>query len=97
MTVGLVTVSLCGAASDAVTALVPRVPVPVQPMKAMAVAIIGLGLSGSVVSAGGIEIALPLRAPVCTPLARYPPAPQARSLHLTIKGRGAEAPAVTPA
>lgn len=84
----LVTVFLCVAASYAVTALVFRVPVPVQPMKAMAAAIIGLGLSGSVVSAAGIEIALLLLVLGFTPLARFLarlfPAPVVRGIQLAI-------------
>jgi SulP family sulfate permease len=84
----LVTVFLCVAASYAVTALVFRVPVPIQPMKAMAAAIIALGLSGSVVSAAGIEIALLLLVLAVTPLARFLahlfPAPVVRGIQLAI-------------
>jgi sulfate permease, SulP family len=67
----LVTVFLCVAASYAVTALAFRVPVPVQPMKAMAASIIALGLSASVVGAASIEIAVLLLLFAFTPLARY--------------------------
>jgi sulfate permease, SulP family len=59
------------AAVYAVTALAFRVPVPVQPMKAMAAAIIALGLSGSVVSAAGIEIGLLFLLFALTPAARH--------------------------
>src|SRR5680860_991036 len=54
----LVTVFVCVAVVYTVTALAFRVPVPVQPMKAMAAAIIALGLSASVVSAASLEIGL---------------------------------------
>jgi len=67
----LVTVFVCVATVYAVTALGFRVPVPVQPMKAMAAAIIALGLSGSVVSAAGLEIGLLFLLFAVTPLARY--------------------------
>ncbi len=67
----LVTVFACVAASYAATALVFRVPLPVQPMKAMAASIIALGLSASVVGAAGLEIALVLLLLALTPLARY--------------------------
>ena len=67
----LVTVFVCVAAVYAVTALAFRVPVPVQPMKAMAAAIIALGLSASVVSAAGLEIGLLFLLFAVTPLARY--------------------------
>ncbi|MCX6373020.1 MAG: putative sulfate/molybdate transporter [Actinobacteria bacterium] len=67
----LVTVFVCVAAVYAVTALAFRVPVPVQPMKAMAAAIIALGLSASVVSAAGLEIGLLLLLFAVTPLARH--------------------------
>ncbi|HJW76916.1 MAG TPA: putative sulfate/molybdate transporter [Thermoleophilia bacterium] len=67
----LVTVFLCVAASYAATALVFRVPVPVQPMKAMAASIIALGLSSSVVGAAGIEIAVLLLLLAFTPAADY--------------------------
>ncbi len=67
----LVTVFLCVAASYAVSALAFRVPLPVQPMKAMGASIIALGLSGSVVGAAGMEIALILLLLAFTPLARY--------------------------
>ena len=67
----LVTVFVCVAAVYAVTALTFRVPVPVQPMKAMAAAIIALGLSASVVSAAGLEIGLLFLLFAVTPLARY--------------------------
>jgi len=67
----LVTVFLCVAASYAVTALAFRVPLPVQPMKAMAASIIALGLSASVVGAASLEIALILLLLAVTPLARY--------------------------
>jgi SulP family sulfate permease len=67
----LVTVFLCVAASYAATALVFRVPVPVQPMKAMAASIIALGLPASVVGAASIEIAVLLLLLAFTPLVRY--------------------------
>jgi SulP family sulfate permease len=67
----LVTVFLCVAVSYTVTALVFRVPVPVQPMKAMAASIIALGLSATVVGAGGLEIAALLLLLAFTPAARY--------------------------
>ena len=67
----LVTVFLCVAASYAVTALVFRVPLPVQPMKAMGASIIALGLSATVVGAAGLEIAVILLLLAFTPLARY--------------------------
>ena len=67
----LVTVFLCVAASYAVTALVFRVPLPVQPMKAMGASIIALGLSASVVGAASLEIAAILLLLAFTPLARY--------------------------
>jgi SulP family sulfate permease len=67
----LVSVFLCVAASYAVAALVFRVPLPVQPMKAMGASIIALGLSASVVGAASIEIALLLLLLAFTPLARY--------------------------
>jgi len=75
----LVTVFVCVATVYAVTALAFRVPVPVQPMKAMAAAIIALGLSASVVSAAGLEIGLLFLLFAVTPLARclgrlFPPA-----------------------
>src|SRR5450756_633239 len=67
----LVTIFVCVAAVYAVTALAFRIPVPVQPMKAMAAAIIALGLSASVVSAAGLEIGLLFLLFALTPLARY--------------------------
>ena len=67
----LVTVFVCVAVVYAVTALAFRIPVPVQPMKAMAAAIIALGLSASVVSAAGLEIGLLFLLFAVTPLARY--------------------------
>ena len=67
----LVTVFVCVAVVYTVTALAFRVPVPVQPMKAMAAAIIALGLSGSVVSAAGLEIGLLFLLFALTPLARH--------------------------
>ena len=67
----LVTVFVCVAAVYAVTALAFRVPVPVQPMKAMAASIIALGLSASVVSAASLEIGLLFLLFALTPLARY--------------------------
>jgi len=67
----LFTVFVCVAAVYAATALAFRVPVPVQPMKAMAAAIIALGLSASVVSAAGLEIGLLFLLFAVTPLARY--------------------------
>ncbi|MCX6364559.1 MAG: putative sulfate/molybdate transporter, partial [Actinobacteria bacterium] len=67
----LVTVFVCVAAVYAITALAFRVPVPVQPMKAMAAAIIALGLSASVVSAAGLEIGLLFLLFAVTPLARH--------------------------
>lgn len=67
----LVTVFLCVAASYAVTALVFRVPLPAQPMKAMGASVIALGLSAPVVAAAGLEIALLLLLLAVTPLARY--------------------------
>ena len=67
----LVTVFVCVAVVYAVTALAFRVPVPVQPMKAMAASIIALGLSASVVSAAGLEIGLLFLLFAVTPLARY--------------------------
>jgi sulfate permease, SulP family len=67
----LVTVFVCVAAVYAVTALAFRVPVPVQPMKAMAASIIALGLSASVVSAAGLEIGLLFLLFGVTPLARH--------------------------
>ncbi len=67
----LVTVFVCVATVYAVTALAFRVPVPVQPMKAMAASIIALGLSASVVSAAGLEIGLLFLLFAVTPLARY--------------------------
>lgn len=68
---GLVTVFVCVAVVYAVTALAFRIPVPVQPMKAMAASIIALGLSASVVSAAGIEIGLLFLLFALTPLPRY--------------------------
>ena len=67
----LVTVFVSVAVVYAVTALAFRVPVPVQPMKAMAASIIALGLSASVVSAAGLEIGLLFLLFAVTPLARY--------------------------
>jgi SulP family sulfate permease len=67
----LVTVFLCVATSYAATALVFRVPLPVQPMKVMGASIIALGLSASVVGAASLEIALLLLLLAFTPLARY--------------------------
>ena len=67
----LVTVFVSVAVVYAVTALAFRVPVPVQPMKAMAAAIIALGLSASVVSAAGLKIGLLFLLFAVTPLARY--------------------------
>jgi len=67
----LVTVFLCVAVSYAVTAIAFRVPLPVQPMKAMGASIIALGLSASVVGAASIEIAVILLLLAVTPLARY--------------------------
>jgi sulfate permease, SulP family len=67
----LVTVFVCVAAVYAVTALAFRIPVPVQPMKATAAAIIALGLSASVVSSAGLEIGLLFLLFAVTPLARY--------------------------
>ena len=67
----LVTVFLCVAASYAVTALAFRVPLPVQPMKAMGASIIALGLSASVVGAASLEVALVLLLLAFTPLSRY--------------------------
>jgi len=67
----LVTVFVCVAVVYAVTALAFRIPMPVQPMKAMAAAIIALGLSASVVSAAGLEIGLLFLLFALTPLARY--------------------------
>jgi len=67
----LVTVFVCVSSVYAVTALAFRVPVPVQPMKAMAAAIIALGLSASVVSAAGLEIGLLFLLFAVTPLARH--------------------------
>lgn len=67
----LVTVFLCVALSYAVSALAFRVPLPVQPMKAMGASIIALGLSTSVVSAAGLEIAFILLLLAVTPLARH--------------------------
>ena len=67
----LVTVFVCVAVVYAVTALAFRVPVPVQPMKAMAASIIALGLSASVVSAAGLEIGLLFLLFAVTPLARH--------------------------
>jgi SulP family sulfate permease len=67
----LVTVFLCVAAGYAVTALAFRVPLPVQPMKAMGASVIALGLSAPVVAAAGLEIALLLLLLAVTPLAPY--------------------------
>ncbi len=67
----LVTVFLCVAASYALTALAFRVPLPVQPMKAMGASIIALGLSASVVGAASLEVALVLLLLAFTPLPRY--------------------------
>jgi sulfate permease, SulP family len=84
----LATVFLCTAALYAATAIVFRVPVPVQPMKAMAAAIIALGLSPVVVSAAGIEIGLLLLLIAVTPLARVLahmfPLPVVRGIQLAI-------------
>jgi SulP family sulfate permease len=62
---------LCVAATYAVAALAFRVPVPVQPMKAMAASIIALGLSAPVVAAASLEIGLLFLLFALTPLARY--------------------------
>lgn len=67
----LVTVFVGVAAVYSGTALAFRVPVPVQPMKAMAAAIIALGLSASVVGAAGLEIGLLFLLFAVTPLARH--------------------------
>jgi SulP family sulfate permease len=67
----LVSIFLCVAAVYAATALLFRVPVPVQPMKAMAASIIALGLSASVVGAASLEIGLLFLLFALTPLARY--------------------------
>ena len=67
----LVTVFVCVATVYAATALAFRVPVPVQPMKAMAASIIALGLSASVVSAAGLEIGLLFLLFALTPLTRH--------------------------
>jgi SulP family sulfate permease len=84
----LVAVFLCVAAVYAATALSFRVPVPVQPMKAMAAAIIALGLSPGVVSAAGLEIGLLLLLVAVTPLARLLgrlfPRPVVRGIQLAI-------------
>lgn len=69
--VSLVSVFLCVAASYAVSALVFRVPLPVQPMKAMGATIVALGLSASVVGAAGIEVAILLLLLAVTPIARH--------------------------
>lgn len=84
----LATVFLCAAALYATSAIAFRVPVPVQPMKAMAAAIIALGLSPAVVSAAGIEIGLLLLMIAVTPLARVLgrlfPVPVVRGIQLAI-------------
>jgi SulP family sulfate permease len=84
----LVTIFVCVAAVYAVSALAFRVPVPVQPMKAMAASIIALGLSPAVVSAAGIEIGLLLLLVAVTPLARWLsrlfPRPVVRGIQLAI-------------
>ena len=67
----LVNVFLCVAASYAAAALVFRVPLPVQPMKAMGATVVALGLSASVVGAASIEVALLLLLLAVTPLARH--------------------------
>lgn len=67
----LVSIFLCVAASYAASALVFRVPLPVQPMKAMGASIVALGLSASVVGAAGIIVALLLLLLAVTPVARY--------------------------
>lgn len=81
-------VFLCVALSYAVSALVFRVPVPVQPMKAMAGTVIALGLSAGVVSAAGIEIGLLMLVLAFTPLARWLarlfPKPVLRGIQLAI-------------
>lgn len=68
---GLGGIFLCVALVYAAAALIFRVPVPVQPMKAMAASIIALGLSASVVSAATLEIGLIFLLVALTPLARY--------------------------
>lgn len=84
----LATVFLCAAALYAATAIAFRVPVPVQPMKAMAAAIIALGLPPAAVGAAGIEIGLLLLLIAVTPLARVLarlfPLPVVRGIQLAI-------------
>jgi sulfate permease, SulP family len=67
----LVSIFLCVAASYAASALVFRVPLPVQPMKVMGATIVVLGLSAPVVAAAGVEVALFLLLLAVTPVARY--------------------------
>ena len=67
----LVSIFLCVAASYAASALVFRVPLPVQPMKAMGATIVALGLSATVVGAASIEVALLLLLIALTPVARH--------------------------
>lgn len=62
---------LCVAAVYAIAALAFRVPVPVQPMKAMAASVIALGLSAPVVAMASLEIGLLFLLLAVTPLARY--------------------------
>jgi sulfate permease, SulP family len=67
----LVVVFLCVAVSYGATAFIFRVPLPVQPMKAMGASIIALGLTAPVVGAAGLEIAVILIVLALTPAARY--------------------------
>ena len=67
----LVSIFLCVAASYAASALVFRVPLPVQPMKVMGATIVALGLSAPVVGAASIEVALFLLLLAVTPVARH--------------------------
>ena len=67
----LVSIFLCVAASYVASALVFRVPLPVQPMKVMGATIVALGLSAPVVGAASIEVALFLLLLAVTPVARH--------------------------
>jgi SulP family sulfate permease len=84
----LVAVFLWVALCYGLTAVAFRLPMPVQPMKAMAASIIALGLSASVVSTAGIEIGIAFLLLAFTPLARYLarlfPTPVVRGIQLAI-------------
>lgn len=81
-------VFLCVALSYAGTALVFRVPVPVQPMKAMAALVVALGLPASTVTMASLEIAALLGLIAVTPLNRHLahvfPRPVVRGIQLAI-------------